>query len=60
MKSMTISFGVMGIVKNPSIRAPVVVSLANFCRKSFWNIVQLVMDPTGKLKYQVEAKFSNM
>jgi hypothetical protein len=37
-----------------------VVSLVNFSRKSFWNLVQLVMDPTGKVKYHVEAEFSNV
>jgi hypothetical protein len=50
----------MVVANNSSIRAPVVFSSTNLSRKSFWNLVQLVMDPTGKLKYHVEAEFSNM
>jgi hypothetical protein len=50
----------MVVENNSSIRAPVVVSSANLSKKSFWNFIQLVIDPTGRLKYHVEAEFSNV
>jgi hypothetical protein len=45
----------MAAMKNLALRAPVVVSSANLSKKSFWNFVHLVIDPTSRLKYHVEA-----
>jgi hypothetical protein len=50
----------MVVENNSAIRDPIVVSSANLSRKSFWNLVQLVIDPTGRLKYHVEDEFSKV
>jgi hypothetical protein len=60
LKYLTLYFRLMVAMKNSTIRSPVVVSSANLSRKYFWNLVQLVIDPTGRLKYHVEAEFSNV
>ena len=55
LKSLTFSFYFMVVANNSAIKDPIVVSSTNLSKKSFWNFVQLVMDPTGKLKYHVEV-----
>jgi hypothetical protein len=50
----------MVVLNNSSIKAPIMVSSANLSRKSFSKFIQLVMDPTGKLKYHVEDEFSKV
>jgi hypothetical protein len=60
LKYLTLSFELMVAVNNSTIIAHVVVSSANLSKKYFGNFVQLVMDPTGKLKYHMEAELSKV
>jgi hypothetical protein len=56
-KSFTLSLGSITKDMNLVINALAGTCSPKFSRKKVWKVAQLVMEPTIKLKYQVEALF---
>jgi hypothetical protein len=52
--------GAHGGRKKLGHQGPIVISSENLSRKYFWNFIQLLIEPIGRLKYHVESEFSNV